>query len=95
MSLSLYFLIIVSLFLLFGVCKLCFFKNQGNKRDQFGSLQERMKKKIIFGYAELMQTVSHEDLQILHQTYENTIKNAQSIQIQGVRVEGYKEAVKK
>ncbi|CAD8051037.1 unnamed protein product [Paramecium primaurelia] len=95
MSFTLYFLLIIPLFVLFGVCKLCFFKKQGNKRDQFGTLQERMKKKIMFGYAELIKTMSHEDLQILQQTYENTIKNAQSIKVSGTKVEKQQKHSKK
>lgn len=44
-----------------------------------------MKKKLFFGYAELIHTMSNEDLKILQETYENTIKNAQMIKIQGER----------
>ncbi|CAD8063858.1 unnamed protein product [Paramecium sonneborni] len=92
---TLYFLLIIPMLILIGICKVCFFKKQGNRRDQFGSLQERMKKKIVFGYAELMQTMSQEDLQILQQTYENTIKNAQSIEIQGGKVQRQQKSSKK
>ncbi|CAD8057035.1 unnamed protein product [Paramecium primaurelia] len=78
-------LLIAPLFLLIGIYKLCFQRKLGNKRDQFGTLHERMKKKLFFGYAELINTMSNEDLKVLQQTYENTIKNAQSIKVQGVK----------
>ncbi|CAD8063110.1 unnamed protein product [Paramecium sonneborni] len=96
MSFILYFLIIAPLFLLIGIYKLCFQSKFGNRRDQFGPLHERMKKKLFFGYAELIHTMSNEDLKVLQQTYENTVKNAQSIKVQGVKkVKNLSKSLKK
>ncbi|CAD8067014.1 unnamed protein product [Paramecium sonneborni] len=85
MPFILYVLLIAPLFLLIGIYKLCFQNKFRNRRDQFGSLHERMKKKLFFGYAELIHTMSNEDLKILQQTFENTIKNAQTIKIKSFK----------
>lgn len=60
-----YFLTLASLLFLIAICKICIFNKRSNRRDQFGTLQERMKKKLFFGYAELIHTMSNEDLKIL------------------------------
>ena len=46
-------------------------------------IQERVRKKLFFSHKETIQSMSHEDLLVFKQTYDNTVTNAVTIKVSG------------